>query len=145
MIRSCSCSSPVSLVMAFSLQHHVGHKPLPTPIILWFAAQSAGQNSGISSPGFAGVNPRQSWLDQHRPCAPRFTSLQLCKSQVLSLKDSRISLQAARKCLPRYNPPGVRQTDRLPRLSPKCSDFSTGHLKSHHCQAARCHQGSSPG
>lgn len=76
-IRSYSCSSPVSLVVAFSLQHHVGHKPLPSPIPLWLATlggtQSEGQNLGTSSPSFAGVALWQSCLSQHHPCATRVT------------------------------------------------------------------------
>lgn len=81
-IRSYSCSSPLSLVVAFSLQHHVGHKPLPSPIPLSLATlgktQSEGQNLGTSSPGFADAALWQSCLNQHHPCATRFTSLQLC-------------------------------------------------------------------
>lgn len=115
-IRSYSSSSPLSLGVAFSLQHHVGHKPLPSLIPLWLATpgktQSEGQNLATSSPGSACVAPRQSCLDQHHPCATTFTSLHLCKSQDLKLRGGGIPLEVACECSAQVHPSAVREMDR---------------------------------
>jgi len=68
-----SCSSPVSLVVAFSLQHHTAHELLPSPIPLWFATLRKTQVSRVK-PG--DLKP---WLCWCGPVAELFGSaLSLC-------------------------------------------------------------------